>query len=85
LNGYTNICSFFFCIRITKNYIIDTTDASKGSQASFFSDDLKKYLKDCQNKSTEMITPKSIGIIKTFEEKVSLILLHIFIFIARIT
>lgn len=30
------------------------------------------------------ITPKSIGIIKTFEEKVSLILLHIFISITRI-
>lgn len=78
------ICVIFFCIRITKNYIIDTTNASKGSQASLFSDDLK-YLNDCQNKSTEMITPKGIGIIKAFEEKVSLILLHTFISIERIT
>ena len=76
---------FFFVLGLPKITLLTLHMQVKVHKPVFFSDDLKKYLKDCQNKSTEMIMPKSIGIIKTFEEKVSLILLHIFISIARIT
>ena len=84
LTGYTNIHNFVFCIRITKNYIIDTTDTSQGSQANCFSEELNKYLQDYK-KPVHIIKPKNTPIITSFEKKVSLILLQIFISNARIT
>lgn len=75
---------FFFCIRITRNNIIDTTDESEGSHWSFFSPNLQLYLSTLKDPHIAPTTPTSISTIKAFES-VSLILLHIFISIAIIT
>ena len=65
---------FIFILSITKNYVLDMTDQSKGSQAILFSDDLKLYLKSaCRTPPLKPAVP-SINVIERFEKKVNLIL-----------
>ncbi|KAI7863193.1 hypothetical protein BDF14DRAFT_1399658 [Spinellus fusiger] len=54
---------------ITKNYIIDMTDRSEGSQAILFSDDLKDYLKNICIRNLPKPDFSNINIIKRFESK----------------
>ena len=67
--------SFFIIIylNIAKNYILDLTDHSKGSQSIMFSDDLKLYLRNtCSTPPLKPFVPR-IETIEMFEKKVNLI------------
>ncbi|CAO3691594.1 unnamed protein product [Rhizopus stolonifer] len=58
---------------ITKNYVLDMTNQSKGSQAILFPNDLKLYLRNaCSTPPLKFAVP-SINVIERFEKKVNLI------------